>query len=73
MISNNKNKNPKELTLEEIIQKSKFRKNIDQICLLETKINKDIPKATNLVSTPVETFSKDTNKSSKLQNFNLKK
>ncbi len=34
MISNNKNKISKELTLEEIIQKSALRKNIDSLCLI---------------------------------------
>ena len=53
MISNNKNKSSKELTLEEIIQKSKFRKNIDTLCILETKFNKDNLKPISLVNTPI--------------------
>ncbi len=69
MISNNKNKNSKELTLEEIIHKSKFRKNIDSICLLETKINKDLSKPTNLVNQTIETFNKTSAEFTKFEHF----
>lgn len=58
MISNNKNKNSRELTLEDIIKKSSFRKNIDSLCALEKKINIDFGNAKNLVQTPVEGFNK---------------
>ncbi len=58
MISNNKNKSSKELTVEEIVQKSKFRKNIDSICLLEAKINEGLSKPASLVHTPISAFNK---------------
>lgn len=56
MISNNKNKNTKELTLEEIIQNATFRKKFKNMCLLDKnykKDNKDQGRVNSIVNNPI--------------------